>query len=540
MLSGIAVEFERTFSSLSSPFSPFLFIAFGTLVIHVGLRLIEHTALIIEHAERKAAIARASICIGSLVWALDVSALFLHDQAIAHGVRLIPATCALLITVGVARVTVPVLPSTLKRRRVLAAALGLAMGMTLAHFALMTSVGEWVGVIRWDALSMYVILLSALAAGIALRHRSAKLRAIRTDFQSLFWYEKVIGGIIVLPLHLCMFSAFEVIPTAAPSRGGGMVLLLVLVVFAVTVSAFQISQVRADEKRQLLLNQDAAFSRSVRPTGLGDSPHELSLIAERLPLLFGPGSIRLHFQPIFPVRRPHTGIRFEALLRTKHRDLGDINPELVFLACERMGKTACADRAVIVHALECSAPWVEPENGCCGVSVNVSPATMREPGFVTWLAELLEKRKWPENWLQLEITEHAMIVQPRSLIGVLEQLRRQNVSVVMDDFGAGFSCLTLLGELPIQGVKCDQAFIRGIVSDPPKQILLHHVCQMSQNLGLSVTAEGVETNAEFDAVREKGVDSVQGYLLARAMPHDDVPTWLATYRQSQSPDRPAR
>jgi EAL domain-containing protein (putative c-di-GMP-specific phosphodiesterase class I) len=247
---------------------------------------------------------------------------------------------------------------------------------------------------------------------------------------------------------------------------------------------------------------------------------------ERLPALLAPGAIELHFQPICPIQRPCGGIRFEALLRMKDQDLGEIHPELFFLACERVGKAALADRAVIVHALNCSVPWAYSGIGCRGISVNVAPSTLLEPGFAPWLGALMRERNWPTGWLELEITEHALISQAGPLVRILKQLRIQGVAVVMDDFGSGFSSLTALADLPIRGIKCDRAFVSGIARAPERQILLHHICMMGKELGLSVTVEGVETADDLGIVCKEGAGSVQGYVFARPMPHDQVPGWL--------------
>jgi EAL domain-containing protein (putative c-di-GMP-specific phosphodiesterase class I) len=274
------------------------------------------------------------------------------------------------------------------------------------------------------------------------------------------------------------------------------------------------------------LNRALALVRSIHPQVTDNNRHQLALIVERLPKLLAPESMRLHFQPICPIQRPDGGIRFEALLRVKDRDLGDINPELFFLACERIGKAAFADRTVIVQALNDSKPWTYSGIGCRGISVNIAPATLLESEFVTWLGALLKNNNAPMGWLQLEITEHSMISQSQPLAGIIKQLHSHGVTVVMDDFGSGFSSLTAIADLPIHGIKCDQAFVRNIAVDSSRQILLHHVCQMGKSLGLFVTVEGVETQAELAIVSEKEPGAVQGYVFARPMPPDQVPTWI--------------
>lgn len=107
----------------------------------------------------------------------------------------------------------------------------------------------------------------------------------------------------------------------------------------------------------------------------------------------------------------------------------------------------------------------------------------------------------------------------RALAGV-------GIAVVMDDFGAGYSSLAMLAELPIRGIKCDRLFVRNLLVDPRRQRLLSHVLAIARDFNLEVTAEGIETPQELDVVREIGLRKLQGYLFAKAMPAEEVPGWL--------------
>ena len=109
---------------------------------------------------------------------------------------------------------------------------------------------------------------------------------------------------------------------------------------------------------------------------------------------------------------------------------------------------------------------------------------------------------------------------------MLRTLKDMGVGTVMDDFGAGFSSLGSLVDLPIQGIKCDKALVRALSGDPARQTLLQHLCALAHELGLSITVEGVETQADLGIVRAKGAAKVQGYVFARPMPHEEVLYWL--------------
>jgi EAL domain-containing protein (putative c-di-GMP-specific phosphodiesterase class I) len=517
-------------------FSLVLFIAFAFLVVHVGQRLVERAALVIEHSERRFSIIRTSICIGSLVWALDVAGLFLYQGISAQDASLVSSFFALAVMVGSALLTVPAFITTIKPMRTVFAALSLSVGMIFAHMALMTSIGNLSGSIRWSAVSLSIFLAGLISGGLSLRHRVAQLYAAKSEFRSLPWFENLIAGFVILFLHLCLVNVFVITPRNEHSMNGGFLILLVLVLFGVVLSVDQMFHFKIDEKHQAVFNRALALERSIHSEGIDNARHQTALIAERLSKLLAPGSLQLHFQPICPTQGFDEKIRFEALLRIKDRDLGSINPEIFFLACDRAGKTTCADRAVIVHAVNASMPWVHLGIDCCGISVNVAPATLLESGFIDWIGALLQEKSMPMGWLQLEITEHAMIAQTVSLAGIIKKLRPYGITVVMDDFGSGFSSLTALADLPIHGIKCDRAFVHGIATDSSRQILLQHICEMGKSLGLIVTVEGIETQDDLAIVREKGASAVQGYIFAKAMHPDLVPNWLEKHKNSATAD----
>jgi EAL domain-containing protein (putative c-di-GMP-specific phosphodiesterase class I) len=513
--------------------------AFSYLVVNFGQHMVERIALMVEYSERQFTIARTSLCVGSLVWALDVAGLFMYSDISVMNARLFPVIAALLIMVGSARITVPALTTTLKFNRVLLSGFGLAAGMIFAHIAIMKSIGEWTGAVRWSAVGLSLLLASLVSVGLSVRHRWAQISAARNIFRALTWYEISMASIAILFLHICLVNAFVIQPARPPHANSGFLALLILVLFGVVLSLDQLFAFRIEEKRQDILNQALALVRSIHPVTADCSKHRIALIVERLSPLLAADSIHLHFQPICPIQEPAGKIRFEALLRIEDKDLGKIDPESFFLACERVGKTTWADRIVIEHALEISRPWIRPDIRCCGISVNVAPATLLEPDFVSWMEELIKEKGIPMHWLQLEITEHAMISRAGSLSSVLVQLRTHGVIVAMDDFGSGFSSLTALADLPIHGIKCDRAFLHDIRKDPSRRILLRHICKMGKDLGLWVTVEGIETEDDLAIICETDAGAVQGFFFAKAMPPDQIPQWIALHSATPTVSRAA-
>jgi EAL domain-containing protein (putative c-di-GMP-specific phosphodiesterase class I)/NO-binding membrane sensor protein with MHYT domain len=506
-----------------------LFLVFSTLVVHVCQRLVEQMVLVIDPTERRIDYIRTSVCIGCLVWALDAAGMFLYPAYAAQSADMLRVVAALGIMVSGACLTIPALSSTRDSWRITAAALGLAIGMIAAHMVLMSALKQNLVAIRWTAFAASILVASGLACVLALRHRKAQLSSIGTRFHALSWTDKVIAGVTILPLHFFLVNTIPGIPTPSHTPMGGLPMLLALVLFGIALSADQMFLLLQGKRRQFLVNRALAMVRHVNPHIDKNQEHRLALVAERLPYLLSTEFMKIYFQPICPIASPEEGVRFEALLRVTSPDLGTIHPELFFLACERVSMTIQADREVLAAALECSRPWIRPDIRCSGISVNVAPGTLLDHGFVSWLESQLEN--WPWEWLQLEITEHAFISSSDQLIQILDQLREIGVPVVLDDFGSGFSSLTVLADLPIHGIKCDRAFVKDILLDSTRQTLLRHICGLGRGLDLSVTVEGVETRSELAIVKNCGVGCIQGYVFSRPMPTNNVGPWM----ESMSP-----
>lgn len=509
-----------------------LFIAFATLVVHVSQRLIERTTLVIDPAGRKSAIIRTALCVGALAWALDLAGLFLFAEFHAQSADLLPVCLALILLIASAWWAVPLLSNTRSSRPVALAAVGLTGGICVSHLMLMNAVGAWVGDVRWKALTVAAGATSLVITWLALQHRAAQLRSIQGAYEPTSWLVKILSSVLLLPIYVALVNAFPITPTLREAPASGLAVLTVLVLSGVAFSVDQMFKLRDEEKREQAATLALAASRRVDPPAADGKGYLLALIAERLPALLSDSSMELHFQPICSIRSDQRTARFEALLRVSDRDLGRIHPELFFLACERARKTSWADRLLLLQALETSVSWLGAESGCEGISVNMAPATLLEDDFVTWLEDRMTAQPWPPGWLQLEITEHALIAEAPRLAHILRHLKQLGIRIAMDDFGAGFSSLTALADLPIHVIKCDRAFVKDLSQDAARQMLLRYICEMGKGLGLIVTIEGIETEAELAIARQKGAESVQGYLLGRPMPAAQVPAWLHAWQST--------
>ncbi|HTJ95472.1 MAG TPA: EAL domain-containing protein [Pararobbsia sp.] len=516
-----------------------LFFIFAAAAVHVCQRLVEQAAVVIGAEARRASFARTALCVGCIVWALDAAGLFMYPDVVISDARLAPAILALIVMVVTGRWTIPPLTNTRSHARVVLAAVVLAIGMLAGNALMLSAFGRISLVLSWQAGAGALVLSTVLAAGLALRHRSARLRKDPAAYLPFSWQDKVLGGLTVVPLHVCLVNMFVLSPTT-PAHGGGLTLMLALVLFGIVGTAYQVRSLRSDARQERSMNLALMLQNSAHARLRADGGQRLALIAERLPALLTPLRMALHFQPIVAAEDVGGTVRLEALLRIHDPDLGYVDPELFFLACERLGFTSVADRIVIRSALEASESWCQPDFDCLGISVNITPNTPFDDDFVEWLRRQMRETRCPPGWLKLELTEHAMIHNAERLSSVIRELGVLGVGVVMDDFGAGYSSLAMLGDLPIEGIKCDRSFVSALEHDRRRQALLRHICAMARELNLKVTIEGIETESDLKIVRRLGAHDVQGYHLARPMPASAVARWLLTRRSERYMQAPSR
>ena len=160
------------------------------------------------------------------------------------------------------------------------------------------------------------------------------------------------------------------------------------------------------------------------------------------------------------------------------------------------------------------------------VAVNLSAVQFREAGIVEAVQRALKDSGLPPQRLELEITESALIQDSSAVQSTLRALREHGVRVAVDDFGTGYSSLAYLRHFPLDKLKIDGMFVRTLEGDPESLAIVRAIVHLAQALGLETTAEGVESAAQLQAVRELGCTDVQGFLTARPMPAEQVAPYL--------------
>jgi EAL domain-containing protein (putative c-di-GMP-specific phosphodiesterase class I) len=221
----------------------------------------------------------------------------------------------------------------------------------------------------------------------------------------------------------------------------------------------------------------------------------------------------------------------EALLRWTHPQAGDISPAEFIPIVERTGSIRAITNWVLDTALHQLAAW--RDDGLeLQVAVNVSVVNLIEPDFCSRVVNGLQRHGLPPSSLSLEITESALMQNPKVAHAALRALDAAGVRLAIDDFGTGYSSLAYLQSLPAQVVKIDQSFVRDIEHDERKRALVTAMTKLSHDLGHRVVAEGVETEAVARVVRAAGCDEAQGYLYARPLPPPAFVQWFSARRES--------
>ncbi len=224
----------------------------------------------------------------------------------------------------------------------------------------------------------------------------------------------------------------------------------------------------------------------------------------------------LHYQMQVDHQRRFVGM--EALLRWTLPDEGRIGPDRFIPIAEEIGLIVPLGEWVLERACRQAREWLDTGMPAFRISVNLSPAQLRNPDFLPRVESILQRHQIPPGVLELEITESAAMENPRAAIEVLGGLKRLGLMLAIDDFGTGYSSLSYLKLFPIDHLKIDRSFVRDLVDDPNDRAIARATIALAHSLGLRVIAEGVETEDQADMLVMFGCDEMQGYLYGRPEP----------------------
>jgi diguanylate cyclase (GGDEF)-like protein len=219
--------------------------------------------------------------------------------------------------------------------------------------------------------------------------------------------------------------------------------------------------------------------------------------------------LRIVFQPLVGLKENRITC-FEALLRWRHKELGDISPAEFIPVAEETGLIVPIGEWVLREATKLASGWPSPVR----VAVNLSSIQFKNRNLVELVQSALHEAGLVPTRLELEITESLLLAENDATLQTLHGLRALGVRISMDDFGTGYSSLSYLRSFPFDKIKIDRSFMRDLTDRGDSLAIIKAVIGLGHSLGMSTTAEGVETQEQLDAVRSQGCDEVQGFLFS--------------------------
>lgn len=242
---------------------------------------------------------------------------------------------------------------------------------------------------------------------------------------------------------------------------------------------------------------------------------------------------KLHYQPFFNSRTGEL-CGFEALMRMDHAELGSVSPTEFIAVAEESGAITKLGAWALAEACREAATW--PNH--LTIAVNISPEQFYSGTLLTDVHNALELSSFPAYRLELEITEGTMLKDSEMVMSQLGALRDMGCAIVLDDFGTGYSSLSYLWKFPFSKLKIDRSFLQALDDTHLVRGMLRSIIDLSRNLGLKVTAEGIETQHHVTVLREFNCDYIQGYLTGRPASQTDIAAIILKNYASQLREHP--
>ncbi|EJB06537.1 diguanylate cyclase (GGDEF) domain-containing protein [Rhizobium leguminosarum bv. trifolii WSM597] len=238
------------------------------------------------------------------------------------------------------------------------------------------------------------------------------------------------------------------------------------------------------------------------------------------------GSLEVYYQTVHRAEGGYAASGAEALVRWRHSQRGLLTPASFIPVAEEGGLIDALGFWVLREACRAACKWPDDRF----VAVNVSPAQLRRPNFAEEVFAVLEESGLPPSRLELELTESSLIEDNSDVYSVLKSLRSRGVQISLDDFGTGFSCLSHLMRFDIDRIKIDRSFVSLLGTKANGAAIIGAIVALSRNLGISTTAEGVETEYQRDFLAALGCTDLQGYFFSKPVPLRE----LGCFREAES------
>ncbi|GAA2573628.1 EAL domain-containing protein [Winogradskya consettensis] len=265
----------------------------------------------------------------------------------------------------------------------------------------------------------------------------------------------------------------------------------------------------------------ALESRAVRRLGL----------AADLRRALDSGELEVHFQPKVSIQDRHL-IGVECLARWQHPAHGEVSPEDFVAVAEHTGQLHRLTEVILTAGLRHCREWADAGRPL-SIAVNLSARTLLDTRFVDQVNGLLLRYQVPASQVTFEISEPGMLGEIERALPTLYRLRDLGVRLSVDDFGTGASSLSYLRQLPVHEVKIDDSFVQGMATDSGDLAIVRAVIGLSREFGLTVVAEGVESELTLDLLAELGCEIGQGYFFSRPLPVERLNMWLSAQTEPQ-------
>jgi diguanylate cyclase (GGDEF)-like protein/PAS domain S-box-containing protein len=281
-----------------------------------------------------------------------------------------------------------------------------------------------------------------------------------------------------------------------------------------------------DESEKLLKNADMALTRAKNDSrgtfsffepGMDARAQSRRKIEIDLRDAIQNDVLQPYYQPLIDLATGRiTGV--EALVRWPHPERGMISPAEFIPVAEETGLINALGGLMLRRACLDAARWPDDVR----VSVNLSPLQFRVGNLLSVVMDALKQSGLPARRLELEITETLLLEKSAQVLATLHALRALGVRISMDDFGTGYSSLSYLRSFPFDKIKIDQSFVRDLDANRDAQAIIRSIVSLGIGLGVTITAEGVETEAELRCLRSEGCHEGQGFLFSRARPNAEI------------------
>ncbi len=240
----------------------------------------------------------------------------------------------------------------------------------------------------------------------------------------------------------------------------------------------------------------------------------------------GRGELQLHYQPQVALADGRM-VGVEALLRWHSGELGEVMPAEFIRVAEDGGLILPIGEWVLRTAVRQMKAWIDAGMDPMIMSVNLSAVQFRHANLPQRVEQILAEEGLPPELLELELTESVAMDDPLAAIAVMDALHARGIRMSIDDFGTGYSSLSYLRRFQVYKLKIDQSFVCDVTEDPEGRAIVQAIISLANSLGLRTIAEGVETEAQLEFLRQQGCQEVQGYYFSRPLPADDLADYVS-------------